>query len=517
MDNETPPAGPAPAGRPVPRTPGALSRRSALKTAGALAAALATLELAGRGSVVPVRAPLGLSASALPDIQFDIGAYIAQVQTINGVAVQFGPVHTTFLTARLLRTPTKSDQAALADALDTIEANYPFAAGGVFTFIAYGLPYFNRLPGGTAGSLVSSHLPRLASNHSRLVLEEAVPSPTDVSPLNPGVAKLRYNVPVKIESNDLLFTLRGDDPTYLADVISWLGGSGTLVGRPTASPPFAGLLSFTSSRAMFQQMGLPRFVAGQNALPFADFIHPQSPMWMGFADQQLTGSGPAAITTCAGNASARLTTAVPGDYFDNGAVQHLAHDILDMLQFFDMDTPASPPGSDGVFTERVQYMFHAPNIVPGNADQFTNGGGPSFLPNQNNGPGYAARTAQGIGTNIDPATGLPERRMGHLSTLQRSSRAADGTAIHIRMDGPGFDSMDVPDGSSQPKLQFTVFVPSADFFATMRRNQASQDLAQQFGVDQSDNGLERFITATRRQNFLAPPRRNRAFPLVELT
>jgi hypothetical protein len=27
---------------------------------------------------------------------------------------------------------------------------------------------------------------------------------------------------------------------------------------------------------------------------------------------------------------------------------------------------------------------------------------------------------------------------------------------------------------------------------------------------------ERFITATRRQNFLCPPRRNRAFPLVEL-
>ena len=41
-------------------------------------------------------------------------------------------------------------------------------------------------------------------------------------------------------------------------------------------------------------------------------------------------------------------------------------------------------------------------------------------------------------------------------------------------------------------------------------------LVQQFGVDPDDNGLERFLTATRRQNFLIPPRRNRAFPLVEL-
>jgi hypothetical protein len=84
------------------------------------------------------------------------------------------------------------------------------------------------------------------------------------------------------------------------------------------------------------------------------------------------------------------------------------------------------------------------------------------------------------------------------------------------MDGPGFDSMDVPDGTEQAKLQFTAFVPSADFFATMRVNQASLDLAAEFGVATSDNGLERFITATRRQNFLIPPRRHRAFPFAEL-
>ena len=34
------------------------------------------------------------------------------------------------------------------------------------------------------------------------------------------------------------------------------------------------------------------------------------------------------------------------------------------------------------------------------------------------------------------------------------------------------------------------------------------------GLDPSRCGV---LTATRRQNFLVPPRRNRAFPLVELT
>jgi hypothetical protein len=86
----------------------------------------------------------------------------------------------------------------------------------------------------------------------------------------------------------------------------------------------------------------------------------------------------------------------------------------------------------------------------------------------------------------------------------------------MRIDGPGFDNMDVPGGSNQPKLQFSVFVPTADFFRTMRINQASLDLQNQFAVDEDENGLERFLTATRRQNYLIPPRRHRSFPLVEL-
>ena len=59
-------------------------------------------------------------------------------------------------------------------------------------------------------------------------------------------------------------------------------------------------------------------------------------------------------------------------------------------------------------------------------------------------------------------------------------------------------------------------MPSAEFFSTLRTHQASLDLQNLFGVSPQENGLERFITATRRQNFLIPPRRHRAFPLLEL-
>src|SRR6267154_2152322 len=115
-------------------------------------------------------------------------------------------------------------------------------------------------------------------------------------------------------------------------------------------------------------------------------VNPRSPMWMGFVDQQVDASAAAPTVTFRGANGVRLTTAQAGDYFNNG-------------------------------------------------------GGPAFLPVPFNGTGDAARGAQGIGT---PGG---ERRLGHIATLQRSSRTADGKPIHQRIDGPGLDSLDVPGGA----------------------------------------------------------------------
>jgi len=490
----------------------AIGRRALFKGAAGLAVALGTVQLAGQHAVLPRR--ITLTAATLPDIQFDIGSFIAAPQTFNdgggSITAQLPPVHSVFITATLSRAPTAADQQNLTSALATIESTYQFAAAGILTFIAYGIPYFSKLPGGMTGSLVSSNMPKLLSDTSRFALEEAVPSPTDVSSANPGVTKETFNVPVKIESNDLLITLRSDNSTIISDVVAWLGGSNKLNGQSVTSPTlFKGLATVTSSRAQFVGVSLPRNMAETHGFAYAEEINSDSPMWMGFLDQQTNGAGPAAICTFAGNSSSHLTTAKAGDYFDNGSIQHLSHVIEDLAQFY-----AEPSASDSEgepFTERVQYMFRS-NPIPsvGNSDQFNNGGGPSYFPNVFQGTGDAAANAQAVNTFQG------EPRLGHLSCLQRSSRAADTTPVHIRMDGPGLDNMDVPNGSNQPKLQFTIFVPTADFFRVMRVNQASLDLQNQFGVDPSDNGLERFLTATRRQNFLVPPRRHRAFPLVEL-
>ncbi|HZO72411.1 MAG TPA: hypothetical protein VFB60_09435 [Ktedonobacteraceae bacterium] len=525
----------------------ALSRRDLLKVGGLSAGALAAL---GAAAWIPTRVARAMPLS-FPDIQFDIGAFVHPAQTINGIQVDFGVTFTFLAPATLTRTPSRNDQAVLDEALETIESVFSFSPSGIFTFVAYGIPYFNRLP----GSIIASTVPRLSFNHNRFVLEEAVPSPTDFG--QPGITKATFSVPVRIERHDVLFTMRSDSLDNISNVFNWLQGSNNLGGFSVASPNFNGLFSFGATRLNFVQPGLPRQLAdelnAEGASPFTTIhteINPASSMWMGFVDQQTDSSAPSAATVTfaaanAGGSVGKLTTAVAGDYFDNGSIMHLSHNIDDLAQFYNKD-PNKFAGAEP-FSERVQYMFRSSTPSGANGlpfpvdpnDGFTNGGGLG-APTGNLATQQQSAFVQNIFTgpnavlnNFDPATlatGVKQLRVGHEQALQRSSRAADGTPLHIRNDGPGLSSLDVPDGSTQPTLEFMVFVPTAEFFRVMRVNSASLDLVQAgqnggtgtsipagvTGSAAEDDGLERFITATRRQNFLIPPRRHRAFPLREL-
>src|SRR6266571_6280390 len=179
----------------------AFSRRSALKRGAATALLLTQAAMLEQLVTAPMRP--AAAATAFSDIQFDIGAFInpAQIHNDGGgnVNVQFGPVFTLFLPAKLTRTPTKVDQATLTNALNTIEASYPASPAGLFVAsVSYGLPYFSRLP----QPLVQANMPRLSSNNSRFVLEESPAFPTDVvngqvggpNALIPGQTKDRFNV-----------------------------------------------------------------------------------------------------------------------------------------------------------------------------------------------------------------------------------------------------------------------------------------------------------------------------------
>src|SRR5262249_46394843 len=143
-------------------------------------------------------------------------------------------------------------------------------------------------------------------------------------------------------------------------------------------------------------------------------------------------------------------------------------------------------------------LLNSPNHdglpADGNSDQFTNGGGPSFINNvfqgnnavvneSNDSAGTFSASNQSLNATFP---GLP--RTGHIAALHRFGRTSAGKPLHIRNDGPGFDSMDVgafqlfpggaqiAAGTNQFKLQFVVFMPSAEQFRLMRVGQAAQDL-----------------------------------------
>jgi hypothetical protein len=496
------------------RARGRFGRRTVLK-AGAVGTAAVVMAMLDELAWSPLRP--AAAATAPPDIQFDLGAYLAAPTTISGVTVQMPPVFTIFQLIDLERRPTKAEQAIFEGALATIEAAYPYSPDGVMLIVSYGLGYFGWLPSGMgAGGVAFGNIPRLGSDNTRFVLEEAVASPTDAG--QAGIVKRKFDFTPELGGTDILITARSDTSANLTDVLDWLNGSNTLAGEAVPSPALPFIQ--TDRRVQFVQQGMPKLVAEQDGLYYQDRINPDSPMWMGFADQQTNSSGPASAVTFTGNLTPQTsTTATTGSYFDNGAIQHLSHVILDLEAYYARLGEAGTASAE-TYLERVQYMFRSdpPPSLGNGSDPFLDGGGPAFLPNTFKGIDDAAQNAQGIDTLANA------HRIGHVSALQRFSRADDGTPLHIRMDGPGIDKLDIPstlvvpgNNGTVPKLQFTMFVPTADFFVTMRTDQASLDLQATFAVDPLDNGLERFLTATRRQNFLVPPRRSRAFPLLEMT
>ncbi len=417
-----------------PGANGAVSRRSAIKrTAGIAGAglALSPIPLLEQVAAKPVRALADTtsrsSQPAFSDIQFDIGAFINAAQTFNdgagNVTAQFAPVFSLFQPLTLSRTPSVADQKVFANALDTIEDVFPASpSGALIVSVSYGLPYFNRLDQKT----VKANIPTdLASGQPALI--EAVPFDTDVvggfvggpDALIQGVKKVRFNVNVVIEKNDVLLHTRSNNLGNLTNINAWLQGSNTLNGQVILSPAFKGLFKFQTARVQFLQQGMPQKVAEANNFEFAGRMNPDSAMAMGFVDQQTDSSGPPAITTFAGNSSAVMTSAKAGDYFDNGAIAHFSHLIQDLFAFFATPEQESEAvGGGEPFTERVQYMFRSNQLgttdgIPadGNSDQFTNGGGPAFINNVFQGTGAALAGAQDSAGQFTAEQRHPQRHL----------------------------------------------------------------------------------------------------------
>jgi hypothetical protein len=105
--------------------------------------------------------------------------------------------------------------------------------------------------------------------------------------------------------------------------------------------------------------------------------------------------------------------------------------------------------------------------------------------------------------------------VGHNEAVQRGSRTAEGQALQLRVD---FNTMDALDAAGpRPGVHFLAFTPGSEIFHRSRRAMDAADLASKHALPASANGINSFIRATRRQNYLVPPRRHRSFPLIEFS
>ena len=285
-------------------------------------------------------------------------------------------------------------------------------------------------------------------------------------------------------------------------------------------------------------------MAENASFEFAARINPDSSMAMGFVDQQDNASGPAA------DRHLRRQLLGQDEQRQAGRLlrQRLHRPLLarhpgpvPVLNLPGQD-PRRPDGEP--FTERCQYMFRSNQL-----------GTPSGIPAGATPTSTPTAAARPTSTTCSRAPPPPRRRRGTLRarspppTPPRTPRspARAGSATSMPCSG-------CPAHRTPPRCTSATTAPASTpwtcpRFAPSRartesrsrhRQQAvqaavpgvradrrllrldahvpaAQDLQHEFlDNDDDDQGLERFITATRRQNFLVPPRRHRSFPLVEL-
>lgn len=292
----------------------------------------------------------------------------------------------------------------------------------------------------------------------------------------------------RLESNDAAFHLRSDRLHILQNVRRALfAGSESLAGQPVANVDLSPLFAVTSVRVGFIGCGLPRRMAEQVGLAVAPHIPPDAPLFMGFASTQRLGQAreQAVMFDQSPNPLVRqpLTTARPGDYFAGGTALHLSHLREDLAAWY-----AVP------YEQRAARMFHLDAVAP---------------------PGRV--TVQTLWLNPNPA-GLDAQQhhvIGHNEAVQRGSRTAEGQALQLRVDFNTMDALDIPE--PHPGVHFLALTPGSEVFHRSRRAMDATDLAGKYHVASAANGINAFIRATRRQNYLVPPRRHRAFPLLDLS
>ena len=411
----------------------------------------------------------------------------------EGVEIVVPTLHHQIVTAEVTadRDELPDAQRALEEILQRLDDDYEGTPAGLAVTVAWGLPYFRRYVRAAA----EQHLPvdRRASTGARRrhAVLDAIRFPSDP----PDTI---------LEANDVVFLLRSDRFEHIQ------------AGTTEVTEGLAGVLEPTSIRKGFAGggfeggKGLPKALAEVAEVPGADLIPHGSELFLGFTATQRHALGPPRIVNFE---TLGLVELGPRSYFRGGTHMHLSHVFEDLEAWYlNFD-----------FADRVDTTFRPRlNVQPGT----------KTVPQ----PPEESATAADVRSDFRRFGAI-----GHSSSMQSTSRLqADvmgsdgtlyrkGTAIPQRAD---FNTLDNPFfWSAQPErdgmgrepaagLHFVVFNPTSDDF---HRTRLAMDGVLPGGAPipleprARGQGFNSILRTTHRQNFLVPPRRNRSFPLAELS
>ena len=423
----------------------------------------------------------------------------------NGVVVAIPPLHNDVFTAKLKSNRTwtvaqlKAAKTKVEAALARVEAPYPSTAAGLTLVVGWTLDYFRAF---TTPTLMDTYLPWIPNtNPKQFAVLDARTFPSDP----PGVV---------LENNHVMFKFRSDSLSIVQ------GAERALFDDQNSGAYIGDLFDLTSKRIGFLGRGFnSRSIGKQLALAAgvdgAEQIPERAQLMMGFTSTQADALGPdnmPSFETLRG-----VTNQWPNGYFMSGCAMHLSHLYLDINRWYDsMDYEA-----------RVKRMFARGTAAP--ADQST-----VTIPN---GPAQVATLAQ---VKANALAG----QVGHNEVLQQAARlGADvvdnrfrtrrkGTSVPLRED---FNTLDDPfawhrdangvehrPAANKPGMHFVAFLPGHHLFHRARLAMDGilpdgTDLTKApYNIHPRDNGINGMISASHRQNYVIPPRKNRSFPLVEL-
>jgi hypothetical protein len=401
------------------------------------------------------------------------------------------PLHHRIVTARVRvpRAKLRTAQTQLERTLASLEARYPASPAGLGVTVAWGLPYFRRLvPKLADGRRFPTYLPSdlRASKTARkriAAVVEAAPFASDPTGL-------------VLSGDDVVFLLRSDSVEHIDDAERALLSTG--------------LFEVTSVRNGFvgggfgAGMGLAKQMALAAGVPGAELIVDGVQMFLGFTSTQKAAMAPdriASFETLPGH-----TDQKPGSFWSGGSAMHLSHLDEDLERWWKV-VP---------FNDQLRAMARPGLTVPDKT--YTIAEDVSRV-----------ETAKDVHADLASFGGV-----GHSATLQTVTRLqADtrdaygvvrprGTAIVQRAD---FNTLDNPfarpASSATPSagVHFVAFAPTTGLFNRARRamDGALGD-GSKLPLDPraEAQGFNSFIHPTHRQNFVAPPRAHRSFPLAEL-